>query len=391
MSRRSIIRTVTKIALICAVAFVLVELLMIVTDPILFKGRFQYDPDLGFRVRAYSPSPLGRFGRGMDGTLTNRFGFNDRDYPLEKPSGILRILVVGDSFCWAGGIEGNYSALLERKFEDRDGAHRVDVINAGYEGTHTGEQLALLRKFGLQYQPDLVVLGFFMGNDFLEAQRFRKRIIVNKYLYDIDKRHEYRLLGYPIIARSRLWLFLQNFLNARSANAAAKREAEEWARATGQPAPISNLPEATFYDVERARLELFNRKTSAARFDDNIKYIFENISAMNDLLKSRGIKFVVAIYPDEVQVNEQQFATLADRFKLNQSDFDLNLGQRILRNFLESQQIPYLDMLDQFRAEAKQRDLYLFRNTHWNPAGNELAAQILFQYLNQQTGNAPSH
>ena len=47
----------------------LVEILMIVFEPYLFKGLYQYDPDLGFRVRPY-----------INGN--NQFGFNDRDYPL---------------------------------------------------------------------------------------------------------------------------------------------------------------------------------------------------------------------------------------------------------------------------------------------------------------------
>jgi hypothetical protein len=37
------------------------------------------------------------------------------------------------------------------------------VINAGYPMTHTGEQLEVLRKYALQYDPDVVVLSFLRG------------------------------------------------------------------------------------------------------------------------------------------------------------------------------------------------------------------------------------
>ena len=130
---------------------------MIVLEPYLFKGFYEYDPDLGFRVRAHSPA----FGQGA---ITNRFGFNDQDYPLQKTPGIYRVLVIGDSFAWAGGQEGNYTTVLERQLENHHGYHRVDIINAGYPMTHTGEQFAMLKKYGLQYHPDLVILGFFIGN-----------------------------------------------------------------------------------------------------------------------------------------------------------------------------------------------------------------------------------
>jgi len=356
---------------------------MTVTDPYLFKDRFEYDPDLGFRSRAYFRSAPGIMGEVDDGTISNRFGFNDRDYPLTKDPGTFRILVVGDSFGWAGGLKANYTALLEQMFEKRDGSHRVDVVNTGYPATHPGEQLLMLKKFGLQYNPDLVILGFFAGNDFSDADPNRKRIVVNGCFLDIDKHHEHRLFGYPMIFQSRLLLFLTQKYQSYAITKQARKEAEEWAAANGQPVPTKNLPGQTFYGNERVTLEFFNKKTSAARFGRNVDYIFQSISEMNDLLKARNIKFMVAIYPDSTQVNSQLFDTLVTKFGLNREDYDLNLAQNELKAFLVSKQIPYLDLLETFRAEEPKRDLYLLHDAHWNKAGNELAAQVLFQYLNQ--------
>lgn len=350
-----------------------VEILMIVLDPYVFRGRFQYDRDLGFRARSYYPMP--------DGNLTNQFGFNDRDYSLQKTSGVYRILIVGDSFGWAGDREGNYSAILERRLDDHYGSHRIEVINTGYPGTHTGEQLAMLKKYGLQYNPDLVILGFFAGNDFFEADANRKRIVVNDCFLDIDKRRERRLLGYPVITQLRTLFFLKQKYQIYTEAKRARSEAEAWAAATGQPAPIRNLSEETFLNVNRAKLEFFNERTSLKRFQNNIDYIFQSISEMSDLLQSRGIKFMVAIYPEEMQVSPHLFNTLVERFKLNRTDYNLALAQELLRAFLEKKRIPHLDLLDGFRAEAQQQELYLFRNTHWNRAGNQLAADILFEYL----------
>ena len=135
--------------IIIFICFILLELSMIVLEPYLFRGFFQYDPHLGFRVRPFANG-------------TNRFGFNDRDYPLQKIPKTFRILVVGDSFNWVGGKNRNYTAILEKQFEEYYGRHQVDVINAGYPMTHTAEQLEMLKKYGLQYNPDLVFLGFFM-------------------------------------------------------------------------------------------------------------------------------------------------------------------------------------------------------------------------------------
>jgi acetyltransferase AlgX (SGNH hydrolase-like protein) len=385
MPQRKIIKWIAKVTLILFVSVVLLEVLMIVTDPHLFKDRFEYDPDLGFRASPYFRTDRAFQGDSDEGSTTNRFGFNDRDYPLTKEPGVFRILVVGDSFGWAGGLNNNYTNLLENLFERRDGSHKIDVVNTGYPGTHTGEQLMMLKKFGLQYNPDLVILGFFAGNDFIEADPNRKRIVVNKYFLDIDKHNEHRLLGYPIVAQSRLLLFLRRKYESYTLDRQSRKEGSEWAAATGQPMPVRNLPEATFYNVERGKLEFFNKKTAGERFGANTRYIFESISEMNELLKSKGIKFMVAIFPDEIQVNPIQFNSLTEKFRLTKEDYDLNLAQDLLRSFLESKQIPFVDMLDRFRTEEKQRELYLFRNTHWNYEGNKLAAQILYEYLNRKS------
>jgi hypothetical protein len=376
MLLKKITKLAIKIGLIVILSVVCVEVLMIVLDPYLFKSLFEYDPDMGFRARAHFPTD--------EGKLTNQFGFNDRDYPLQTPPGTFRILVVGDSFGWAGGLEGNYTALLETMFERRDGSHKIDVINTGYSGTHTGEQLIMLKKYGLQYNPDLVILGFFAGNDFFEADPNRKRIIVNGCYVDIDKRHEHRFLGYPIITRSRALLFLGQKYEFYNLTKKAQKEAQEWVAATGRPAPFRNLPEDNFLKVQNAKLQFFNTKTSAQRFGPNINCIFQSISEMSDLLKSRNIKFMVAIYPDEMQVSPKEFETLVSKFALNRDAYNLNLAQDVLRSFLESKQIPYVDLLDRFRIEEQKQDLYLWRNTHWNKAGNELAAEMLFQYLVKQ-------
>jgi len=356
---------------------------MTVSDPYLFKDRFEYDPDLGFRARAYFRSAPGIMGEGDDGTITNRFGFNDRDYSLTKEPGTFRILVVGDSFGWAGGLKANYTALLEQMFEKRDQSHKVDVVNTGYQGTHTGEQLLMLKKFGLQYKPDLVILGFFAGNDFFDADPDRKRIVVNGCFVDIDKHHEHRLFGYPIIFHSRLLVFLKQKYELSREAKQAKKEAQEWAAANGQPVPTKSLSQEKFYQLERSYLQFLDTKSSAARFGQNTDYIFRSIREMNDLLRARNIKFMVAIYPDSTQVTPQLFDTLVTKFGLNREDYDLNLAQDQLRTFLISKQIPYLDLLETFRAEEAKHDLYLLHDPHWNKAGNELAAQKLFQYLNQ--------
>lgn len=359
--------------------FFLVEVIMIVWEPYLSRGLYQYDPDMGFKIRGHANG-------------NNQFGFNDRDYPLQPDPDIFRILIISDSFNWAGGQQGNYTALLENQFREHYGQHRVDVINAGYPGTHTAEQLALLKKYGLQYNPHLVILGFFVGNDFLDADPYRKRIIVNDIYIDIDPRQELIIFGYPIIPKSRLLLFIQQkykiFREARKFQQSYQLPQSQLVATT--EAIALDEPEKSpgilslekFLDVERGRLSFCNiEKLQNGDRDANINYILDSISKMNAILKARNIKFIVTIYPDEYQVNDDLLNQLQSTFYLNLDDYDITCQQNILIEYLESNNIPYIDLTPRFRVEQQNRHLYLFQEPHWNSHGNQLAKDILFEHL----------
>ena len=354
--------------LVCwiGIPLVTVELAAILLDPYLFKGFYQYDPDMGFRVRPYT---LG----------SNKFGFNDRDYPLERVPETLRMLIVGDSFNWAGGREENYVTLLENQLNQTPELSPVEVINTGYPMTHAGEQLMMLQKFGLQYQPDLVVLGVFAGNDFIDADPDRKRIVVNDIHLDIDKRNEIQIFGYPIIFKSRLWMFVKQKYKVFRETVQIERPAI--ANPTPEP-KAGTFTEDAFLRIQRSRLEFCNiRAHQEGKYRYRIDYLFESIAQMKAILDEGNIDFKVAIYPDEFQVNQELADRLFETYQLNREDYDLDIMQTLLVEFLKQQNIPHVDMLDRFRQVGKTENLYLLRDTHWNLAGNQLASDILYEYL----------
>jgi len=356
---RRILRAMLLLFFGLVIPLVIVEISMTVFEPYLFNDFFEYDPDIGYRVR---PNTAG----------SNQFGFLDKDYPVQRVPGTFRILVLGDSFGWAGGKDGNYTALLEEKL-NAPNKTPVEVINTSCPMTHTGEQLIMLKKFGLQFQPDLVVLGFFTGNDFIDADPNRKRIVVNGTYIDIDKRHEHTLFGYPIVRRSRLYLFLRQKLTVfreQLRNRSADQKAE----------PPGSFSVDTFLSIEKERMEFCNVKTRG-KYAPNVEFIFQSLREMRDLLKARGIPLFVAIFPDQFQVEDQLSDAVFNKFNLDRNDYDLFWMQKLLKPFLESEKIPYVDMLERFREAGKQESLYLSRDTHWNSAGNHLAATILEEQL----------
>jgi hypothetical protein len=114
----------------------------------------RFDPELG-----WVPAPDYR----SDAIRTNSLGIRaDREYAFERTPGVRRIVLLGDSYTWGertwhGEIrnEETFAALLEEELP------ATETINLGVHGWGTDQQLLYLRRLGLRFQPDLVILGFF--------------------------------------------------------------------------------------------------------------------------------------------------------------------------------------------------------------------------------------
>jgi hypothetical protein len=359
-------------------------------------GRFVYDADLGFRVRPNMPD-------------TNEFGFNDVDYPHAKPEGTIRIVVLGDSFSWAGG-DLNYVDVLRGLVREHYPAAKIDVINAGYPMTHTGEQLEVLRKYALQYDPDVVVLSFFAGNDFSDGDRFRKRLVLNDCFYDVDRRDESFLFGYPMVGRSRLWTFINQKLRVVSSVERVKTRRPSDRRPPSSAVPTApegpgmgpeapqliarfeSLAKTCPAEVEQvgftadAYLELVARKMKlcdrgaieSGQYDDRIRFILGKIDAMKALLDSRGIAFHVGIFPDEYQISRGTREAALAKHQRSAADFEFDLPQRILRAHLERAGIPSVDFLPYLRRANELRPVCYPRDSHYNYYGNAAVAHVYF-------------
>src|SRR5262249_26983685 len=80
-----------------------------------------------------------------------------REYPVEKPAGERRVVVLGDSFTFGENVgdEQTYAFRLERLLEG------ASVLNFGVHGYGTDQQYLLLKERGFAYGPDVVILGFY--------------------------------------------------------------------------------------------------------------------------------------------------------------------------------------------------------------------------------------
>lgn len=95
-----------------------------------------------------------------------------RDYAVEKPAGVQRIITLGDSFTYGLFVntEDNWTERLERQL-NADCGHAFEVINLGVSGYDTQYSAERFRKRGEKYHPDMVI-WLFQNNDFEELSEF---------------------------------------------------------------------------------------------------------------------------------------------------------------------------------------------------------------------------
>lgn len=116
---------------------------------------------------AFPSDPRGYFD--PDGSLTyrtNALGFRGPETREEKPAGTFRIIGLGDSFTFGRGVrfEDTFLARLQQRLDDAAGAGRFEVLNWGTAGFDTTDEAALLAYRGPAFDPDLVILCFFLND-----------------------------------------------------------------------------------------------------------------------------------------------------------------------------------------------------------------------------------
>lgn len=127
------------------------------------RGLYVYRPGASFsHVYDVATDRRGYFGAsGRVHYRISNLGFRGEDISVEKPSGIRRILCLGDSFTFGEGVrdEDTWPAHLGRL-----AGPGTQVINAGVQGYDLDHEALYLFLYGRQLDPDVVVVGFFMND-----------------------------------------------------------------------------------------------------------------------------------------------------------------------------------------------------------------------------------
>lgn len=270
---------------------------------------------------------------------TNSQGFRGTaEYSVTKPQEVYRVLVLGDSTTLGHGVgdRDTFSFLLQ---ENLKRTMRSEVINMGVSGFGTGEELIQLRKVGLQYAPDLVILGYFPNDPYnnavsklfkiAEGQLIQDQAAFVPALYVRD--HLYNIPGWSFLCQHSHTV---NFLRNVASGFFQKRLG-------AQESMVSTTPEQLTDEEAELTAALINEVASEAT-RHGAKFILLNIPVV---VKGRTID---------------------------------NLPKHLING---PDSILYIDASKQAYAGHSIEDLYYANDSHPKPLAHRLIADYLSDYI----------
>lgn len=311
----------------------------------------------------------------------NRHGFRHGDREPAKPPHTLRIAVLGDSYIEAFQVpdEQTFCAVLERELNDRrsfDG-RTVEVLNFGVSGYGTAQELLMLRHYVWAYDPDIVMLVFFAGNDVrnnshaLEPYKVRPFFRLEKGDLVLDnsfhQHPDYLKARSPktqrkiaMIDRSRILQLLNETRN-------------NWRRqTTDRPAGGCGGP-----GIDDTALAPPKEEVWKAAWELTERLLVE----VNREVRGRGARFVLVTATSSVQVHPDSAVRKACQEALQVDD--LFYAERRLKALGQKTGFPTVALAGPMQRYADKHGVFLhgFENTkpgegHWNAEGHRLAARL---------------
>lgn len=333
---------------------------------------------------------------GYQHTVTwNSQGMHDREHSFNKPDGVFRILMLGDSFVEAQQVEEVQTNhhVLEETLNARAPANvKFEVISGAIRGWGPAQELIYFRSIGQFYQPDLVVLLWLPANDLtnvLPYDRLTGAVGMNCYIpyfalcegqFDPEpwfpapgfaptwkvcsptQKRVSSVLNY-LYHHSRLYQQLEPILARKSFRIDYANPYTPW------------LPQAADDEALRYAYQLT---------DEILFRLSEEARQINAKTALVIVPFNVAVYSEiEASYREslQQTVKAVTGFEVNPT-----LPNQHFAELMGRRNLPVLDLHPIFvkQLKAGSAALYWPTDPHWTVAGNRLAGQTIAHWLIEQ-------
>lgn len=324
------------------------------------------DPDRGWRNRAGIAGPYGG-DEFVTWVTLNDAGQRGTLHSRERTPGKRRIAILGDSQAWGDGVSDaeTFAALLENA--------ETEVVNLAVLGYGTDQQLLTFEEEGAAYQPDVVVVVVYLGND-LRDNTFAGTGQFPKPWFDLEGGEQLVLRGTPVEHSTLLQAFVELYRAAMRSSAILNALAEANADTnTTKPGGRDGWyrqgrPMRTVYGQNPTEQDLY-----ALRLTGRL------LVEIGRRARAHGATPVVLILPEHWQVEASNDAEW--RNELRTLGIDWRRPQRVLRRALEAEGIPVIDATQALarasRGHAGPERTFYPRWKHLTVTGHRVLADLL--------------
>jgi hypothetical protein len=313
----------------------------------------------------------------------NQLGLRDPRTSYEKPPGTFRVLLLGDSFMEAIQVEQHETtaAVLEARLRALRPDLNVEVINAGVAGWSTGIEGLYLDHEGYRFQPDLVLVSYFIGND-LHDNYYKLQLagddldLAVKPYFGLGKdgvvvQRDPPLAPPPptgllpgLRACCRLWNVIETGVINRFGDG------------------MGNTPLWASAPMEAHTRALYDAEPSGEWKEgwDITSQLFGRLKARADAM---GVPLAFFAIPDSPQLNEEEWREMVGGRRVTRGRSELTGPNRQLESIAERYNLPMLDLLPMLQRESGgvPRRFYFLTDQHWNRDAHALAARELERFL----------
>lgn len=313
----------------------------------------------------------------------NSQGQHDVERNPAKAPGTVRVLILGDSFAEALHVPlgKGFPKVLERALNRNAGGRPIEVINAGVSGYGTASETLYFESKGWRYEPDIVLLAFYPGNDIRNNSPTLEDAFKPVYGEDgrLDRVQPTKVAGEANrgwLGRSAAYRFLRQLVLVRQPG-------------VGRVLVKLGLmrPEAIRAVVEDDGIPvgfgMYEVPTPAVWSD-----AWQRTESLLDRLKrgveERGARLAIAIVTAREQIYADSWQEILQAHpSMQQLRWDTSEPQHWVQQWCARRGVPCLDLADTFlrRASSDGPMLHYRHDGHWTEAGHELGGTLIAEFL----------
>lgn len=303
---------------------------------------------------------------GLQRISTNSTGFRDDEYSISRDPDGERILIIGDSFVL--GMETAQEEMFHVLLEEELGG-KTDVIAIGASGYQTTQEYLAYQHIGNSYDPDLVLLMLYVGND---VTGNRASATLPYYSLDDDG---LTLHNYPYSGS-----FSLNYVVGLRSTPLMRMSQLAFLVGIVQQAPRDTEVASSLYNPHYCQIMKTENYPEPTEEDWEITKAL--LASFRQSVEADGARFGVVLIPVELQVE-------------GLDDYSANCPHPVdglippdiqgrLIELMESDEIAYLDLRQSLSDAYEETNNHIYNpniDSHWSSAGHRIVADQLLRWL----------